>query len=48
MEIQKHSNLEELDLRNNKISSLNLNAFQGTNIQNINLCNNQLSNVSDV
>ena len=45
--IQKHSNLKDLELQRNKIASLNFNAFQGTNIQNINLYSNQLRNVSD-
>ena len=46
MAIQKHSNLVELMLQNNKISSLDLNAFQGTNLQQIDLSNNKLNDLN--
>ena len=41
--IQTHSNLVWLDLERNKISSLDLNVFQGTNLQRIDLSKNKLS-----
>ena len=44
--IQKSSNLVVLDLRGNRISSLDLKAFQGTNLAHINLGRNQLSSLS--
>ena len=40
MVIQTHPNLVWLSLEGNKISSLDLNAFQGTNLTHINLSNN--------
>ena len=43
MSIQNHVNLIKLDLQDNKISSLDLNAFQGTNLQYIDLSKNRLS-----
>ena len=46
MEIQKRSKLESLDLRGNKISALDLNAFQGTNIKRIYLSGNRLGSSS--
>ena len=45
--IQKHSNLLSLDLAQNKISSLELNLFQGTNLRYIDLSHNQLSSFND-
>ena len=47
MTIQTHSNLETVSLYGNGISSLNLNAFQGTNIKKIHLQHNKLSNFID-
>ena len=45
--IQSHPSLLFLHLEGNTISSLDLNAFRGTNIQKICLNRNQLSNVTD-
>ena len=42
MAIQKHSNLESLELQDNKISSLHLNAFQGAYLENIKISGNKL------
>ena len=47
MAIQTHSNLETVQLHYNRISSLNLNAFKGTKIQDINLHGNKLGSFSD-
>ena len=46
MVIQKHSNLVALNLSYNKISSLDFNLFQGTNLKYINLRGNRLSRLS--
>ena len=43
--IQKHSNLVSLKLKRNKISSLDLNAFQGTHLKHVDLSWNKLGNV---
>ena len=42
VEIKKHLNLESLNLRNNQISSLDLNVFQGTSLKHVDLGGNNL------